>query len=80
MLSPVPPSMQSEVLSVLILEVHSAFNDIDGGTDKYYIVFSYKKYLLKLVQGRREGGARWGLCLPEFVCLTLCTTATVLYN
>ena len=38
-LQPVPPSMRSEALSVILSGVNSASNDIDGGTGCNYIFF-----------------------------------------
>ena len=36
-LQPVPPSMPSEALSVLFLDIHSASSGIDGGTGCNFI-------------------------------------------
>ena len=38
-LQPVPPSMPSEALSVLFLDIHSASSGIDGGTGCNFIFF-----------------------------------------
>ena len=38
--SPVPPSMPLEALSVRLLEIHSAFNDIDEGPEGNFIIFN----------------------------------------